>query len=127
VVQLSYSEVNDGSSPRYRLQGFARRTDSLTFRTRSRGKTATARSRYNKSITDTDLRGDARHPFVLQRKGGGRRVLKLIRGALSERGVAKVRVRAKGEGGVDSVRLKIVLAECSQEPPFYPVDCEVRT
>ena len=63
---------------------------------------------------------------MLQRKDGGRRVLKLVRQALDGRGVAKLRLRVRGDGGVDALRLRIVLANCSQEPPLYPVDCEVR-
>lgn len=126
LVQLYYAEVDDGSSPRYRLHGHARHTESLRFKVRYRGKAAAAGSRYDKSITETDLRGEAKHPFVVRRDRGGRRALKLIRKALAKRGVAKVRVRARGEGGVDSARLRIVLSRCSLEPPFYPVDCEVR-
>ncbi len=106
--------------------GYARRADSLRFKVRYRGRTASAGSRYDESITDTDLRGDARHPFVIRRDRAGRRVLKLIRKALARRGVAKVRVRARGPGGADSERLRIALRRCSIEPPFYPVDCEVR-
>ena len=126
VVQLSYSEVDDGSSPRYRLHGHARRADSLRFKVRYRGRTASAGSRYDESITDTELRGDAKHPFVVRRDRSGRRVLKLVRKALAQHGVAKVRVRARGPGGADSQRLRIVLDKCSVDPPFYPVDCEVR-
>lgn len=126
VVKLRYADVRDGSSPRFRLHGYARRALSLTFKARFRGKTATAGSRYEKSITDPKVKGTAKHPWVIRRKGGGRRVIKLVRRGLDKRGTAKVRVRVKGKGGVDSERLRIVRDECHQEPPFYPLECEVR-
>jgi RNA-binding protein YhbY len=126
VIQLSYSDVNDGTFPRYRLMAFSRRTDSVDFATRFGGKKASAGARLDKSITDTDIKGNAKHPFVIVRKQGGRRVLKLIRKSLDRRGEAKVRVRAKRDDRVDAIRLKIVLARCSQDPPLFPVDCEVK-
>ena len=127
VIQLSYSEVNDGSFPRNRLMAFARRTRSVEFSTRYQGKHATARTRFDKSITDTDIKGNtAKHPFVLIRKHGGRRTIKLIRGSLHERGEARVKVRAAHNGRVDAIHLRIVLAKCAQDPPLFPVDCEVR-
>ena len=127
VVQISYAESDDGSSPAKRLYAFVRRADVVRFATRYEGKRATAGTRYRPNITDTDLHGkDVRHPWSLVRKDGGRRVLRLVAKALDERGVAKVRVRARGAGGVDRVRVRVKLAECAQEPPLYPVDCEVR-
>jgi hypothetical protein len=39
--------------------------------------------------------------------------------------MAKVRIRAKRDGLLDDLRLTIVLAKCAQEPPIYPVDCEI--
>ena len=127
VVQISYAESDDGSSPAKRLYAFVRRADAVRFATRYEGKRATAGSRYRPSITDTDLHGkEVRHPWSLVRKNGGRRVLRLVAKALDERGVATIRVRARGAGGVDKVRVRMKLAQCSQDPPLYPVDCEVR-
>jgi hypothetical protein len=81
VIQLHYAEVNDGTRPPYRLQAYAYRTASLRFATRYRGGSATASSRYDPDITDTDIKGtgEARHPWELIHKGGGTRVLRLIR------------------------------------------------
>jgi hypothetical protein len=126
VIQLSYSEVNDGSRPRLNLMAFSRRTDSVRFATRYDGRQATANTRYVKSITDTDINGNrAKHPFVLVRKQGGKRVVKLVRKSLDERGEARVRIRAARGGSVDAIKLRIVLGRCSQDPPLFPVDCEV--
>ncbi|MQA75740.1 MAG: hypothetical protein GEU88_15595, partial [Solirubrobacterales bacterium] len=86
VIQLSYSDSKDGSFPRYRLMAFSRRTDDVRFATRFAGKRAKADARFSENITDTDIKGNAKHPFVLIRKGGGKRVMKLIRRAFDERG-----------------------------------------
>ena len=126
VIQLSYSEVNDGTFPRTRLMAFARRTDSVKLATRFNGRHPTADTRLDKSITDTDIKGNAKHPFVVIRKGGGRRVVKLVRKSLAERGQARVRVRAERDGRVDAIKLRIVLARCAMDPPLFPVDCEVK-
>ena len=127
LVQVSYAETDDGSSPARSLQAFARRAESVKFATRYDGSRATAGSRYNSHITDTDLHGDeVRHPWVLVRKDGGKRVLRLVHDALVEQGSAKVRVMARGGGRRDDARVSIVLADCSQDPPFYPVSCEVK-
>jgi hypothetical protein len=127
-IQLSYDESNDGSSPRRALYAFVRHaTDSVKFAVRYHGRGATAGSRYKTQITDTDIRGGkARHPWALIRKGSGGRVLRLIHKSLEQRGVAKVRIRARRDGLLDDVRTRIVLSECAQDPPFYPVSCEVR-
>jgi hypothetical protein len=128
VIQLSYDESNDGSSPRRALYAFVRYApDAVNFATRYHGHRATAKTRYRPNITDTDIRGErARHPWALVRKGGGRRVLRLVHKALKQRGTAKVRTRARRDGLLDDVRLRIVLSKCAQDPPFYPVSCEVR-
>ena len=128
VIQLSYDESDDGSSPSRSLYAFVRHpTDSVRFVTRYHGRTATAETRYKPQITDTDIRGrKARHPWALIRKGGGKRVLSFIHKSLERRGVAKVRTRARRDGLLDDVRARIVLAECAQDPPLYPVSCEVR-
>jgi hypothetical protein len=128
VIQLSYDESNDGSSPRRALYAFVRYApDAVNFATRYHGRRATAKTRYRPNVTDTDIRGErARHPWALVRKGGGRTVLRLVHKALKQRGVAKVRTRARRDGLIDDVRLRIVLSKCAQDPPFYPVSCEVR-
>jgi hypothetical protein len=128
VIQLSYDESNDGSSPRRALYAFVRYSpDAVNFATRYHGRRATAKSRYRPNVTDTDIRGErARHPWALVREGGGRRVLRLVHKALKQRGVANVRTRARRDGLIDDVRLRIVLSKCAQDPPFYPVSCEVK-
>jgi hypothetical protein len=128
VIQISYDESNDGSSPRRALYAFVRYSpDSVNFATRYHGRRATAKTRYRPNITDTDIRGEkARHPWALVREGGGRRVLRLIHKSLKQRGFAKVRTRARRDGLLDDVRTRIVLSKCAQDPPFYPVSCEVK-
>jgi hypothetical protein len=126
VIQLSYSEVNDGSRPRLNLMAFSRRTEAVGLATRYQGKQATADTRFSKNITDTDIKGNrAKHPFVLVRKRGGKRVVKLVRDSLADRGEARVRIRATRGGSVDAIKLRIVLTRCSLDPPLFPVDCEV--
>jgi hypothetical protein len=126
LVQLSYEESDDGSSPPKALSAYFRRAELVKFVTRYDGDRATGGSRYNDSITDTDLHGEARHPWRLIRRDGGKRVLKLIHAALVETGDARVKVIARGNGRRIVDRVLIVLADCSQDPPFYPVSCEVR-
>ena len=126
LVQLSYEESDDGSSPPKALSAFFRRADVVKFATRYQGDRARGDSRYNDSITDTDLHGEARHPWRLIRHGGGKRVLKLIHRALVEMGEAKVRVIGRGNGRRTRDKVLIVLADCAQDPPLYPVSCEVK-
>ncbi len=120
VIQLSYSRWYEGHS----LLAFARRTDSLRFATRYRGKKASAPARRS-SVTDTDIKGEASRGWNPIRKRGGRKVIRLVRKSLDRRGVAKVRTRAKRDGLLDDHWWRIVLAKCSQDPPLYPVDCEI--
>ena len=125
VVQLSFSSgrgVGEKS-----LQAFAYRTEVLRFRTSYEGERATADSRYRPNVTDTDIdaKGEARHPWELLKKGDGKQVLKMTRQALRERGTAVVRVLAHRDGKLDDVRVRIKLSECSQDPPLYPISCEV--
>jgi len=126
LVQLSYSESDDGSSPKRALYAFARRAEKVRFVTRYDGERATARSRYVSSITDTDLNGEARHPWALIRRNGGKQVLGLIHEALFASGSAKVMVVARGNGRKRERKVKILLAECTPDPPLYPVSCEVK-
>jgi hypothetical protein len=128
LVQLSYSESDDGSSPSRALDAFVRySTDSVNFATRYHGERATAKSVYEPHITDTDIHGQkAKHPWKLSRKGGGRNVLRLIHKSLKRRGIANVRTRMRHGGFSDHVRVRIVLSDCAQDPPLYPIDCEVK-
>jgi hypothetical protein len=125
LVQVSYEESDDGSSAPFDLSAYGRGIDALRFTTRYDGRRAGGEARLDDSITDTDLNGEARHPWKLIRRGEGKRVLKLVHDQLFETGVAKVRVRARGDGGRLDEAVEIQLAECSQDPPLYPVSCEV--
>jgi hypothetical protein len=128
VIQVSYDESNDGSSPRRALYAFVRHpTDSVRFATRYHGRRATGDARYRSNITDTDIRGQrAKHPWALIREGGGGRVLRFIHRSLGQEGIANVRVRARRDGALDDVRVRIVRSQCAQDPPLYPLTCEVR-
>jgi hypothetical protein len=125
VVQLQFSSgrgVGEKS-----LQAYAYRTEVLRFRTSYEGERATGDSRYRPNVTDTDIdaRREARHPWELLKRGDGKQVLKMTRQSLRESGEAVVRVRAHRDGRVDDVRVRIELSECSQDPPLYPISCEV--
>ena len=121
VIQLSYSQSSEGGSS---LLAFARRTDSLKFSTRYRGEKARAPARKS-SVSDTNLKGQARRGWEPIRKQGGKRVKALVRDSLDARGVATVRTRAKRDGQIDSHRWRIVQAKCDQDPPLFPLDCEI--
>jgi hypothetical protein len=128
VIQVSYSETDGEPGPDRQLMAFSRHTTSLKFATSFHGTRVAAPGRYVDSITDTDLHGrQARHPWIPDRKHGGRGVMRLIGRSLDRRGFANVRVRAKNGDLLDSVRVRIDLSECSSDPPLYPVDCEIRT
>jgi hypothetical protein len=125
VVQLQFSSgrgIGEKS-----LQGYAYRTDVLRFRTSYEGERATADSRYRQNVADTDIdaKGEARHPWELLKKGGGKQVIRMIRQSLRERGEAVVQIFAHRDGKVDDPRVRIELSECSEEPPIYPISCEV--
>ena len=65
LVQLSYEESNDGSSPPKALSAFFRRAERVRFMTRHDGDRARGCPRYNvESITDTDLHGEAQPPVA---------------------------------------------------------------
>ncbi len=125
VVQVSYEESDDGTSPRRQLSAFARRADALSFAVRIHHERVAAGSAYDSHVTDTDLHGDAKHPWVLSRKRSGDEILRKIHKSLTHRGEVRVWIRAGGNGEVDKSRVTIKLAECTQDPPFYPVSCEV--
>ena len=126
LVQLSYEESKDGSSRHYGLSAFAHKADSVVFAVRRHHKRITAPGRYNDHITDTDLHPeDASHPWEVNRKEGGRKVVKAIRASLSHDGVATVRVTARSAAGKDRAKVKVIVADCAQDPPFYPLSCEI--
>jgi hypothetical protein len=128
IIQISYDESDDGSSPPRNLQAFVRyTTHSVHFATSYHGRRATADGRYKPNVTDTDIHGEgARHPWAIVRDDAGRRLLRLIHRSLEQRGFARVHVRARHGGLLDDVKTRIVLSECAQDPPLYPVSCEVR-
>ena len=124
LVQVSYEESDDGSSPPFNLSAYGKKIDALRFTTRYGGERASGEAKLGNSV-DTDLNGEARNPWSLVRKGEGKRVIKLVHKQLFETGAAKVRIRARGDGEHLDQTVEIRLSECSQDPPFYPVSCEV--
>lgn len=118
VRDMSYFKRDDGSLPHVRLLIGVKRADTVRVATVFHGKHAKA-----PTSLDDRISGD---PWVLQHKDGGRGVYKLLRKSLDERGSAAVRIRARNASGVDSVKLKIRLSECTMDPPFYPLDCEIQ-
>ena len=114
---MDYFVRDDGSLPHIRLLVGVKRADSVRVATVFHGKHASAPTRLDDRIS-----GD---PWVLQHKDGGRKVYKLIRKSLDERGSASVRIRARNGSGTDHVKLKIRKSECTMDPPFYPLDCTI--
>jgi|SRR5215208_5103466 len=127
VIQLSYSESSGDQGADRRLLAFARHTHGLHFATTYEGEKAKAPGKYRSNVTDTDIHGrKARHPWEPDRKKGGSDVVRLVHESLHQRGFAEVRLRARKSGEVDKERVRIDLSRCSQDPPLYPVDCEVK-
>jgi hypothetical protein len=123
VIQLSYAQWYE--EPGGSLGAFARgHPESLTFATRYRGTQATVPAKQTDTV-DTNLPRCCDESWEPIRHQGAARVYRLIRRALNRRGVAKVRTRVKRGGLADVHRWRIVLAQCSQDPPSYPVDCEI--
>jgi hypothetical protein len=126
VVQVSYYEDREDGR-RYNLQAHALRTDALRFSVRRSGRRFAAEARLNESISDTDLRGEARHPWVPVRNTAGKRLVRAVVDKLHGNGQVRLRIRVRGNGIRDSVRVRIVLSECNTDPPLYPdPDCEVK-
>jgi hypothetical protein len=126
LVQLSYEESRDGASRRYNLSAFVHKADRVTFAVRRHHRRLTATSRYNSHVTDTDLKPeDASHPWEIVRKGGGRKVLRKLRRALRHHGQATVRVIAQRGERRDKAKVRIRVAACTEDPPFYPLSCEI--
>lgn len=112
VVELHYFVRDDGILPHTVLQARVRRADSVRFATVFHGKHAAAPARRDGG------------EWELRHKDGGK-VYRLIRRSINRRGSASVRVRARSDEGSDRVKLKIRAAECSMDPPFYPLDCTI--
>jgi hypothetical protein len=126
LVQLSYEHSRDGSSKHFNLSAYAHKADSVRFVVRRHHKSIAAPGRYNGHVTDTDLHpADASHPWEVNRKQGGKRVLKAVRSQLKRKGVSTVRVIARRGNARDKAKVKIVKADCGMDPPFYPLSCEI--
>jgi hypothetical protein len=125
LVQVAYEESDDGTSAHRQLSAFAQRASSVTFAVRIHHERVVAGSKLNTHVVDTDLHGDAKHPWVLSRGGAGAEVLRRIHDALRKQGEKTVWVRAAGVSGVDKRKVDIVLSECTQDPPYYPVSCQI--
>ena len=127
LYQLSYEHSRDGSSKRFNVSAYAHHADSVRFITRRNHDPLAATGRYNDSITDTNLPAppDARHPWEIDRQNGGKQVLKAIRSSLKRRGEATVRVIARRGDARDKAKVTIEVADCSQDPPLYPLSCEI--
>ena len=125
LVQVAYEESDDGTSAHRQLSAFAEHASSVTFAVRIHHERVVAGATYDSHVTDTDLHGDAKHPWVLSRAGDGREVVGRIHDALRKQGEKTVWVRAAGDSGVDKRKVSIVLSGCTQDPPFYPVSCQI--
>jgi hypothetical protein len=126
LVQVSYYEDREDGR-RYNLQAHALRTDDLTFSVRRDGRRIVAAAKLNKRISDTDLQGEARHPWVPVRNNAGKRLIRAVVDKLYDNGEVRLRIRLKRGGISDRARVRIVLSDCSTDPPPYPdPDCEVK-
>jgi hypothetical protein len=126
LVQLSYEHSRDGSSKHFNLSAYSHRTDSVRFVVRRHHESVAAPGRYNDHVTDTDLHPeDASHPWEVDRRHGGKQVLKAVRSSLKRKGMATVRVIARREDARDKAKVIINVADCTQDPPFYPLSCEI--
>ena len=117
VTGLTYFVRDDGSLPHVRLLVDVKRADIVRVATVFHGRHASAPTRLDARISG--------HPWVLQHQQPGGRVYRLIRRSLARRGSASVRIRARGDGGSDRVKLKIRESGCTKDPPFYPLDCTI--
>jgi hypothetical protein len=128
LLQLSYDEAPGSDGPDRVLDAFSRRTESVRFHMIFKGDTFNVPGKYDPNVTDTDIHGNrAKHPWKPDRKHGGSQFISLVHRSLQQRGVARVTVRARGNGQVDVVRFRIDLMsdECVLDPPLYPISCEV--
>ncbi|MQA73143.1 MAG: hypothetical protein GEU88_02125 [Solirubrobacterales bacterium] len=123
--RLYYADVRDGSSPRYHLAAYAKRADSLRFTISHDGDRANAPGLFRDDKRVDTREKDKADEWVVDRENGGRRVLRLIRAALEERGAARVVVRMRGFHARAKIVVVIVRAECNVDPPSYPLTCIV--
>jgi len=126
LVQLSYNEEPGAQGRDTNLGAYVKNADSVKFATGFDGRKARAGGRYREAVTDTDINDpEAKHPWI-PATGDGRKVVKLVHDSLEANGRATVRLRMKNGGEVEKERVVIELSECDQDPPLYPVTCEVR-
>ena len=126
LVQLSYNEEPGAQGRDTNLGAYVKNATSVNFATGFDGVKARAGGRYREAVTDTDINDpEAKHPWI-PATGDGRKVVKLVHDSLEANGRATVRLRMKNGGDVEKERVVIKLSECSQDPPLYPVTCEVR-
>ena len=126
LVQLSYDEEPGGTGHDTNLGAHVKNATAVRFATGFDGEKARAGGKYRDEVTDTDINDpEAKHPWR-PATGDGHKVVKLVHDSLEENGRAVVRLRMKNGGQVKKARVVIELSECSQDPPLYPVTCEVR-
>ena len=126
LVQLDYHEEPGAQGRDQHLGAHVKNADSVRFATGFDGRKARASGRYRESITDTDIHDpEAKHPWV-PAGSAGHKVVKLVRESLDENERATVRLRMKNGSQVEKERVVIELSECSQDPPLYPVSCDVK-
>ncbi len=105
-MQLSYEHTRDGSSKHFNLSAYAHHADSVRFIVRRHHDPLAAPGRYNDHVTDTDLHPeDASHPWEVDRRRGGKAVLKAIRSSLQRKGTAIVRVIARNGDARDKAKV----------------------
>ncbi len=126
LVQLSYHEEPGAMGHDLNLGAHVKNATAVKFATGFDGEKARAGGKYREEVTDTDINHpEAKHPWR-PATGDGQRVTKLVHDALEENGVAVVRLRMRNGGQLEKARVVIELSECHQNPPLYPVTCEVR-
>jgi hypothetical protein len=127
VIQLSYGETPGQQGPNRTLEAFSRRTDSLKFTTAFKHEQVRVPGRYDPDVTDTDIDGRrAKHPWKPNRRQGGSHLISLVHRSLSQRGFARVTISARHErAGTAIVQVTIDLADCTLDPPRYPISCEI--
>lgn len=103
------------------LHAFPCRIDTLSFATKYQGRRASAPGKLT-NLRDTNLH----HPKCQRGwRPTRKKVGRLVRESLNERGVAVVRTRARRGSRVDTHRWRIVLARCAPPSGVFPADCEV--
>jgi hypothetical protein len=128
ILLLSYGEAPGEMAPTRRLEEYSRHTKSVRFSTTFKGERVTVPGVYRPFTTATDIHGrKAKHPWAPDRHKGGSHLISLVHRSLYQRGVAKVRVLARGHGDTDFVKFQIDLAsdDCIEDPPLYPIDCGI--